>query len=90
MKFTLDSSATLLETELVVARDSQSSSASSSFSVEEPVLEMRPGQGVSCGSLDCHKYASCVVQFSGEEQPQCECPPGFSGRQRKTIFRENF
>ena len=78
-KFSVQSKAELLETDLVVARDDKLVNVSTTFEVLEPVLEMTPGQGVTCGSLNCHKYASCEVQFGLEQLPNCICPDGFSG-----------
>ena len=69
----------LLETDLVVARDDKLVNVTSTFEVIEPVLEMTPGQGVTCGSLNCHKYASCQVHFGLEQLPNCVCPEGFAG-----------
>ena len=79
-KFSVQSQAELLETDLVVARDDKLVNVSTSFEVLEPVLEMTPGQGVTCGSLNCHKYASCEVHFGLKQLPNCICPDGFSGK----------
>ena len=79
MRYSLRSRAQLLETDLVVARDNSSVSVVTTFDVLEPVLELSPGRGVSCGPLECHKYASCEVTFAEEVEPSCKCPAGFSG-----------
>ena len=73
------SRASLLESELVVARDNATVSVVTSLEVLEPVLELSPGRGVTCGQLECHKYASCHVTFAEDELSTCKCPQGFSG-----------
>ena len=45
VKFSVQSKAELLETDLVVARDDKLVNVTSTFEVIEPVLEMTPGQG---------------------------------------------
>ena len=87
-KFSVKSQAELLETDLVVARDDKLVNVSTTFQVLEPVLEMTPGQGVTCGSLNCHKYASCEVQFGLEQLPNCICPDGFSGKKQLITVAE--
>ena len=63
----------------MVARDEKKVDVVTIFDVMEPILELSPGQGASCGSLQCHKYASCSVTFGNVEEPLCLCPQGFSG-----------
>ena len=79
VRYNLVSRASLLESDLVVARDNVTVSVLTSLEVLEPVLELSPGRGVSCGVTECHKYASCHVTFAEEELSTCKCPPGFSG-----------
>ena len=31
-----------------------------------------PGKGISCGSQECHKYASCTLQFGTKNIQQCK------------------
>lgn len=38
-----------------------------------------PGQGVLCGQIECHKYASCNMKFGFDEEAVCTCPEGFYG-----------
>ena len=80
VRFSLGSTAELLETDLVVARDNKTVMVVTPFDVKEPMLELNPGKGVKCGQLVCHKYASCSVKFVNGEEAKCNCPPGFSGR----------
>ena len=79
VSYNLVSSAQLLETDLVVARDNSSVSVLTRLQVLEPELELSPGRGVGCGALECHKYASCHVTWAEQELTTCKCPPGFSG-----------
>ena len=79
VKFSVQSKAELLETDLVVARDDKLVNVTCTFEVIEPVLEMTPGQGVTFVSLNCHKYASCQVHFHQKLLPNCVCPEGFAG-----------
>ena len=83
VRYSLVSSAQLLETDLVVARDNSTVQVYTTLEVLEPELELSPGRGVSCGPLECHKYASCHVTWAPQEVTSCKCPPGFSG---ETIF----
>ena len=53
----------------------------SQFSVApHPRAELQaPGRGVTCGPLDCHKYATCSMVFGQQDLPSCQCPQGFQG-----------
>ena len=42
-----------------------------------------PGKGISCGSQECHKYASCTLQFGTKNIQQCKVT-------QKQIFKEIF
>ena len=79
VRFSIGSTAELLETDLVVARYNRTVRVVTPFDVKEPMLELSPGKGVKCGQLVCHKYASCSVKFVNGEEAKCNCPPGFSG-----------
>ena len=80
MRVTVASQARLLESELVKARDKVRETVRSQLTVSEGLVEQAPGRGVRCGAVECHKYASCSVEFSLEEdETVCQCPEGFTG-----------
>ena len=75
----LQSEARLLQSPLVKA-EAGVETVISQFSVTEPARQLQaPGRGVSCGPLECHKYATCSLTFGQQDRPSCQCPQGFQG-----------
>ncbi|XP_023331515.1 nidogen-2 isoform X4 [Eurytemora carolleeae] len=78
-KFSLHSSAAIIETERVKADKGRKRMAVTNLEVLDPVYTQGPGQGILCGSTECNKYASCSMVFAEQYQALCQCPAGFSG-----------
>ena len=83
-RVSLQSEARLVPSPLVKT-EATVETASTEFSLASPQSDLQaPGQGVSCGDLQCHKYATCSVTFGQQDRPVCECPRGFQGDGQQT------
>jgi len=78
-KFSLQSTAEMLENDFVKAKDNTTYSVTTTFQVRDPANNQGPGKGVMCGGTECHKYASCFMMFGPTDGAKCTCPDGFDG-----------
>jgi len=78
-RFVLQSVAEIVETRDVKPWGSGKVEAETTIDIANPVFTQGPGQGIPCGDVECHKYASCHMVFGEDTGSKCQCPEGFYG-----------